>query len=104
MDSASFDEVWKVSKNGYNQAHDAPFKRFREDFLTHRPASFFTPTGIQPSLTATARARSGAPLSQRRSGVRFNSLRAGLRRIGPARVPGVRDRLSEDGQAKRGPR
>jgi hypothetical protein len=48
MDTASFDEVWKVAKNGYNQAHDAHFKRFREDFLTHRPVSSFNPTGIQP--------------------------------------------------------
>ena len=48
MDTASFDAVWQVAKNGYNQAHDAHFTRFREDFLTHRPVSSFNPTGIQP--------------------------------------------------------
>ena len=48
MDPASFDEVWKVAKNGYNQAHDAHFVRFRTDFLTHSPLPRFNPTGIQP--------------------------------------------------------
>ena len=48
MDPASFDEVWKVSKNGYNQAQDAHFSRFRTDFLTHSPLPRFNPTGIQP--------------------------------------------------------
>ena len=46
MDPASFDEVWKVAKNGYNQAHDAHFVRFRTDFLTHSPLPRFNPTGI----------------------------------------------------------
>ena len=48
MDPASFEEVWKVAKNGYNQAHDAHFSRFRTDFLTHSPLPRFNPTGIQP--------------------------------------------------------
>jgi hypothetical protein len=48
MDPASFNEVWKVSKNGYNPAQDAPFLRFRADFLTHRSPPHFNPTGIQP--------------------------------------------------------
>jgi hypothetical protein len=48
MDTASFDEVWKVAKNGYNQAYDAHFLRFQEDFLTHSSLSSFNPTGIQP--------------------------------------------------------
>ena len=48
MDAASFDEVWKVSKNGYNLAHDAHFVRFRTDFLTHSPLPRFNPTGIRP--------------------------------------------------------
>ena len=48
MDPASFDEVWKVSKNGYNLAHDAHFVRFRADFLTHSPLPRFNPTGIRP--------------------------------------------------------
>jgi hypothetical protein len=48
MDAASFDEVWKVAKNGYNKSHDAHFRRFHTDFLAHSPPSNFTPTGIQP--------------------------------------------------------
>jgi hypothetical protein len=48
MDPASFDEVWKVAKNGYNLAHDAHFLRFRTDFLTHSDLPRFNPTGIQP--------------------------------------------------------
>ena len=48
MDSASFDEVWKVAKNGYNKSHDAHFRRFHTDFLAHSSPSNFTPTGIQP--------------------------------------------------------
>jgi hypothetical protein len=48
MDSASFDEIWKVNKNGYNKAHDPHFLRFRADFLTHSPSIRFNPTGIQP--------------------------------------------------------
>jgi hypothetical protein len=48
MDPASFDEIWKVTKNGYNKAHDPHFLRFRVDFLTHSPAIRFNPTGIQP--------------------------------------------------------
>ena len=48
MDSASFDEIWKVAKNGYNKAHDPHFLRFRTDFLTHSPSIRFNPTGIQP--------------------------------------------------------
>jgi hypothetical protein len=48
MDAASFDEVWKVAKNGYNKSHDAHFRRFHTDFLAHRSPSNFTPTGIQP--------------------------------------------------------
>jgi hypothetical protein len=48
MDPASFDEVWKVAKNGYNRAHDAHFLRFRTDFLTHGDLPRFNPTGIQP--------------------------------------------------------
>ena len=48
MDPASFDEVWKVNKNGYNKAHDAHFLRFRADFLTHSSPHRFNPTGIQP--------------------------------------------------------
>jgi hypothetical protein len=34
MDSASFDEIWKVTKNGYNKAYDPHFLRFRADFFT----------------------------------------------------------------------
>jgi hypothetical protein len=48
MDPASFDEIWKVTKNGYNNAFDPHFLRFRADFLTHSPATRFNPTGIQP--------------------------------------------------------
>lgn len=48
MDPASFDEVWKVSKNGYNPAQDAHFLRFQADFLTHSSPLRFNPTGIQP--------------------------------------------------------
>jgi len=48
MDPASFDEIWKVTKNGYNRAFDPHFQRFRADFLTHSPATRFNPTGIQP--------------------------------------------------------
>ena len=48
MDSASFDEIWKVTKNGYNKSHDPHFLRFRTDFLTHSPPTRFNPTGIQP--------------------------------------------------------
>ncbi len=48
MDSASFDEIWKVTKNGYNKAYDPHFLRFRADFLTHSPLIRFNPTGIQP--------------------------------------------------------
>ena len=48
MDSASFDEIWKVTKNGYNKAYDPHFLRFRADFLTHSPSIRFNPTGIQP--------------------------------------------------------
>ncbi len=48
MDPASFDEIWKVTKNGYNKAHDPHFQRFRADFLTHNPSIRFNPTGIQP--------------------------------------------------------
>jgi integrase len=48
MDPASFDEIWKVTKNGYNKAFDPHFQRFRADFLTHSPATRFNPTGIQP--------------------------------------------------------
>ena len=48
MDPASFDEVWKVAKNGYNLAHDAHFLRFQTDFLTHSDLPRFNPTGIQP--------------------------------------------------------
>jgi hypothetical protein len=48
MDPAFFDEVWKVNKNGYNQAHDAHFLCFQADFLTHSSPPRFNPTGIQP--------------------------------------------------------
>ena len=48
MDPASFDEIWKVTKNGYNKAFDPHFQRFRADFLTHSAATRFNPTGIQP--------------------------------------------------------
>jgi integrase len=48
MDPASFDEIWKVTKNGYNKAYDPHFLRFRMDFLTHSSATRFNPTGIQP--------------------------------------------------------
>jgi hypothetical protein len=48
MDPASFDEIWKVTKDGYNKAYDPHFLRFRADFLTHSPAIRFNPTGIQP--------------------------------------------------------
>ena len=48
MDPASFDEIWKVTKNGYNKAFDPHFQRFRADFLTHSPPIRFNPTGIQP--------------------------------------------------------
>ena len=48
MDAASFEEVWKVSKNGYNKAQDAHFARFQADFLKHNPRNKFHPLGIQP--------------------------------------------------------
>ena len=48
MDAASFEEVWKVSKNGYNKAQDAHFARFQADFLQHNPQNKFHPLGIQP--------------------------------------------------------
>jgi integrase len=48
MDSASFDEIWKVTKNGYNKSQDPHFLRFHDDFLTHSPSTRFNPTGIQP--------------------------------------------------------
>jgi hypothetical protein len=47
-DPASFDEIWKATKNGYNKAFDPHFQRFRADFLTHSPSIRFNPTGIQP--------------------------------------------------------
>jgi hypothetical protein len=34
MDSASFDEIWKVTKNGYNKSQDPHFLRFRTDLLS----------------------------------------------------------------------
>jgi hypothetical protein len=37
MDAASFEEVWKVSKNGYNTAQDAHFVRLQTDFLLSNP-------------------------------------------------------------------
>jgi hypothetical protein len=41
MDAASFEEVWKVAKNGYNNAYDAPFLRFHADlWRTTRRAGF----------------------------------------------------------------
>ena len=48
MDAASFEEVWKVAKNGYNNAYDAPFLRFHADFVEHHPGNRFHPMGIQP--------------------------------------------------------
>jgi hypothetical protein len=48
MDPASSDEIWKVTKNGYNKAHDPHFQRFCADFLTHSPSIRFNFTGIQP--------------------------------------------------------
>ena len=48
MDAASFADVWRAAKNGYNQAHDAHFRRFHADFLAHNPADQFHPTGIKP--------------------------------------------------------
>ena len=48
MDAASFEEVWKVSKNGYNTAQDAHFVRFQTDFLSRNPRNKFHPLGIQP--------------------------------------------------------
>jgi hypothetical protein len=48
MDAASFEEVWKVSKNGYNKAQDVHFARFQADFLQHNPRNKFHPLGIQP--------------------------------------------------------
>ena len=48
MDAESFEEVWKVAKNGYNNAYDAPFLRFHADFVAHHPAGKFHPMGIQP--------------------------------------------------------
>ena len=48
MDAASFEEVWKSSKNGYNKAQDAHFQRFHADFLTHGKPGKFYPMGINP--------------------------------------------------------
>jgi hypothetical protein len=48
MDAASFEEVWKSSKNGYNKAQDAHFQRFHADFLTHGKPGKFHPMGINP--------------------------------------------------------
>ncbi len=48
MDAASFEEVWKAAKNGYNKALDAHFLRFHADFLQHSQASNFHPMGIRP--------------------------------------------------------
>jgi hypothetical protein len=48
MDAASFEEVWKAAKNGYNKASDAHFLRFQTDFLQHSQASKFHPMGIRP--------------------------------------------------------
>jgi hypothetical protein len=48
MDAASFEEVWKSSKNGYNKAQDAHFQRFHADFLAHSQAANFHPMGINP--------------------------------------------------------
>jgi hypothetical protein len=48
MDAASFEEVWKAAKNGYNEASDAHFLRFHADFLQHSQASKFHPMGIRP--------------------------------------------------------
>jgi hypothetical protein len=55
MDPASFDEVRKVAKNGYNQAHDAHFLRFRTDFLTHSPLPRFNAAPHPSSHTSTSR-------------------------------------------------
>ncbi len=54
MDPASFDEIWKVTKNGYNKAFEPHFQRFRADFLTHSPSIRFNPTGIQPGGFSSA--------------------------------------------------
>ena len=48
MDAASFEEVWKAAKNGYNKAQDAHFLRFHGDFVAHSKASKFYPMGINP--------------------------------------------------------
>jgi hypothetical protein len=48
MDAASFEEVWKAAKNGYNKAQDAHFLRFHADFLAHSTANKFHPMGINP--------------------------------------------------------
>ena len=48
MDAASFSEVWKAAKNGYNKAHDAHFRRFHTDFVAHNKAGQFHPMGIKP--------------------------------------------------------
>jgi len=48
MDAASFEEVWKAAKNGYNKAQDAHFLRFHADFVAHSRANKFHPMGINP--------------------------------------------------------
>ena len=48
MDAASFSEVWKAAKNGYNKAHDAHFRRFHTDFVAHNKPGQFHPMGIKP--------------------------------------------------------
>jgi hypothetical protein len=48
MDAASFEEVWKAAKNGYNKTQDAHFLRFHADFVAHSKASKFHPMGINP--------------------------------------------------------
>jgi hypothetical protein len=48
MEAESFEEVWKVAKNCYHKAYDAPFQRFMLNFCSHRPACKFHPAGIQP--------------------------------------------------------
>ncbi len=48
MDSASFDEIWKVTKTGIIRPTTRTSCVFARIFFTHSPSIRFNPTGIQP--------------------------------------------------------
>ena len=78
MDTASFDEVWKVAKNGHSAG------------------------GFGGILAAAARARGSAPLAKGRIGIGFDGVCSGLRWPNAIGVPSIGGQLSEICQAKRG--